>query len=187
MFLGIDTTADSFSVALGPQKGQFAEKNIPGRRHSETLIPTVDLLFRELAVSKNQIKAIGMGVGPGSFTGIRVGLSFGISFAQIMKIPAYGFSSMDLAGKKEHEIILKAYRDRYYYASYDGTGRRKGGFKIITRSQSEYKNAVKLKISAAKIVSETKRLYKEGRSGKWTDIKPVYIMETVYRKKEDKL
>ncbi len=186
IFLGFDTTTDSFSVALADSSLIIAQKTVPGRKHSDKLIPVINNLLKEVSVSPEDITAVGMGTGPGSFTGIRVGLSFGITLAQFLKIPAYGISSMDLAGSEGGDWIMKAHGDRYYTASYGREGRRKGPFKIIGSEAAEKLSAGQVRISAPSLAEETRRLYRSGEKGDWKDIEAIYVMQTVYRKKEDR-
>ncbi len=186
IFLGFDTTTDSFSAALADSSKIIAEKKLPGRQHSDKLIPVIDGLLKEVNAAPEKITAVGMGTGPGSFTGIRVGLSFGITLAQFLDIPAYGISSMDLAGADGGRWILKAHGSNYYLASYDAAGRRTEPFKIINKPDAEKISAQELKISAKAIAEETRRLYAAGESGDWKQVKPIYVMNTVYRKKSER-
>ncbi|MGM0568487.1 MAG: tRNA (adenosine(37)-N6)-threonylcarbamoyltransferase complex dimerization subunit type 1 TsaB [Elusimicrobiota bacterium] len=182
MFLGFDTTGDIFSIAVGKSAEDILETEARSRRRSAMLIPVLDNLLKDAGIEKSGIKAVGMGIGPGSFTGIRVGLSFGITFAQMLNIPAYGISSMDLAGRKYERVISKAYRDKYYLGEYVNK-KRSGPFKIISAARAKKTKAKLLKISGASLVKEVAELYEKKVPGDWKKINPIYTMETVYRKK----
>jgi len=186
IYLGIDTTTDAFSVALG-LNGEIDEERIPGRKHAEKLIPVVDSMIKKAGIVPRDITAVAGGIGPGSFTGIRVGLSFAMTFSQVLDIPVFGISMMDMAGRDTRCPAVRAYRDRYYYAEYSAGGCRLGDFGITGREEMEEMGCCEIKIRAASFFPEVDRLIEKGSSGSWKEIEPVYVMETVYRSKKDDL
>ncbi len=183
IFLGIETTTKVFSVALGDGNVVFAQKKICSRIHSEKLIPEIKTLLKITKSTAYQINAIVVGVGPGSFTGIRMGLSCGITFAQILKIPIYGISSLDISGRNIKKPVLKAYRDKYYFAEYSEEGCRLSDFSIIDYCKKEKIGATLADISAVFLLNEVKKLYEKNIDGNWRRIEPIYVMNTVYEKK----
>ena len=88
--LSIDTTSEYLVLALSKDEG---ENLISGRvikaghNHSEILIPALDELMEKSGVTVESVKKLAVVVGPGSFTGIRIGLTFARTFALAMKIP----------------------------------------------------------------------------------------------------
>lgn len=182
LFLGIETTTEVFSVALGDGTDVFAQNKICERMHSEKLIPEIKKLLEIIESTAGKINAVAVGVGPGSFTGIRIGLSCAITFAQILEIPVYGISSLDIAGRNIKYPVIKAYRDKYYYAEYSKEGHRLSGFSIIDLWRKENIGAVSAVVSAAFLLSEVKKLYKKGIYGDWRRLKPIYVMDTKYKK-----
>ena len=108
MILALDTTTKNFSIAIKDEKtGVIKEIFIPDSEftHSEIIIKNFDTLLKKTKSSIKEIKKIICTLGPGSWTGIRVGLSFARTFAQILKIPIIPVSTLDLlAYKKSREI-----------------------------------------------------------------------------------
>jgi len=103
MILSIDTSTKVFSACLSENKPEFkiiAEKYYDtGLRHSDLLIKSVDRLLKETGTELAQINKVICSTGPGSFTGIRIGLAFSRTLCQALKIPLVGISTLDtLAG-----------------------------------------------------------------------------------------
>jgi len=94
--LGIETSTETGSLALleGGETRARAEIDTH-ERHSARIIPILDRLLAEAGWTVDELEAVGAGLGPGSFTGIRVGLAVarGLSFA--LKIPLKGVSSFE--------------------------------------------------------------------------------------------
>lgn len=64
------------------------------KTHSERLLPLIDALLRESVVEREQLEAVAVAAGPGSFTGIRIGVSTARALAQGLAIPAVGISTL---------------------------------------------------------------------------------------------
>ena len=67
-----------------------------GRRHAETLTPAIEFLCRQTRVELGDIGAVAVDLGPGLFTGLRVGISAAKAFAYARRLPMIGVSSLDL-------------------------------------------------------------------------------------------
>ena len=126
--LGIETSTETGSLALleGGETRARAEIDTH-ERHSARIIPILDRLLAEAGWTVDELEAVGAGLGPGSFTGIRVGLAVarGLSFA--LKIPLKGVSSFEaLARGAEGEgriaVLADARRGRIYLALYEKRG-----------------------------------------------------------------
>lgn len=91
-----------------------AEEN--GRRHLESLVPAVDRLLSENALRPSDLDCVSAVVGPGSFTGIRVGVSAANAFSDALGIPLIEVSSLELAarGKREGVVFVDALRGNRY-------------------------------------------------------------------------
>jgi tRNA threonylcarbamoyladenosine biosynthesis protein TsaB len=95
--LGIDTATTHVSVALGDAgevRGQVSLGG--GRRHAEQLAPAIEYLCREARVELEQLSALAVGIGPGLFTGLRVGVTTAKVMAQALRVPVVGIPSPDL-------------------------------------------------------------------------------------------
>jgi tRNA threonylcarbamoyladenosine biosynthesis protein TsaB len=125
LVLGIDTATPQVSVALGDQGRVLGEVSLlGGRRHAEQLAPAIRYLCDELDVSLSQLAAIAVDVGPGLFTGLRVGVTTAKVMAQALRIPVVGIVSLDLvAYPLRHSnrllvAILDARRREVFCSSY---------------------------------------------------------------------
>ena len=152
-----------------------------GKKHSEMLISAIGNVLEEAEALPRELAAIGVGVGPGSFTGIRVGLSTGMTIAQTAGIKVYGISSLDLAGRNSRHPVIRAFRDKYYYACYDGSGKRQTPFMLIDEQEKEKLGCIPARVSAALIIEAAAQMCEAGVEGDWRRIEPVYVMDTVYR------
>ena len=96
MILGIDTSTIVSSVALIDNNKVLAELNVQHKlTHSEMLMPNIDTLLKLGSVNKGDLTAIAVSIGPGSFTGLRIGLATAKALAYALKIPIVGVSSLE--------------------------------------------------------------------------------------------
>lgn len=95
--LGIDTSGAAGGVALLERDGDgLIERMLaPGLRGSRALMPAVDLLLREAGARRGDLAAVGVATGPGTFTGLRIGLSTAKGLALGLGLPLYGVSSLE--------------------------------------------------------------------------------------------
>ncbi|TPW10710.1 MAG: peptidase M22 family protein, partial [Acidimicrobiaceae bacterium] len=97
LILGIETATEQVSVAIGGHEGVLGMFEVcRGRRHAETLTPAIEFVCRQAEIELAEISVIAVDVGPGLFTGMRVGLAAGKAFAQALRVPMIGMSSLDL-------------------------------------------------------------------------------------------
>ena len=95
--LGIETATQVVSVALGGDAGLLGVVEImQGRRHAEILTPAIEFVCRQAGVDIRDIGAIGVDVGPGLFTGMRVGIATAKAMAQALDVVLVGVSSLDV-------------------------------------------------------------------------------------------
>lgn len=95
--MGIDTTGAWCSAALVDDAGILAKSTQKiGRGHAEMLAGMVQDVLKQADIKPNQIDKISVCTGPGSFTGLRVGLSFAKGFALPHNIPVVGLSSLHI-------------------------------------------------------------------------------------------
>jgi len=99
--LSIDTTSPCGSVALMEDAGLLAEWNSESHRtHSERLLPAVDFLLKSQEMTILDVDAYAVAAGPGSFTGIRIGLSLIKSFALASGKPVAAVSTLEALAVK---------------------------------------------------------------------------------------
>ena len=146
--LSIDTSSSICSVAILEDTKIIKEMhNFSEKEHSETLMPMIDELFKTTNLSLDNIGLIACSVGPGSFTGIRIGIATVKAFADAKNIPIVGVNSLEAMaylgvaqkGDGEFVSILDARNDNVYFAIYK---MKKGQFSI-------YKNPEAMQISEA--------------------------------------
>ncbi len=97
MLLAFDTATPLISVAVHDDNcvlGQIGQV-IDARRHGELLAPTISELLAELRLTPGDLSAIAVGVGPGPFTGLRVGLVSAQTMGLALDIPVYGVGTLD--------------------------------------------------------------------------------------------
>jgi len=97
LILGIETATEQVSVAIGGHEGVLGLVEVcRGRRHAETLAPAIEFVCTQADVRLDEISVVAVDVGPGLFTGMRVGLASAKALAQALRVPMIGMSSLDL-------------------------------------------------------------------------------------------
>lgn len=122
--LAIDTSTSHSSLAVVEDQkilGSFSINQV--RSHSETLVPMLKDLLNYLHLKICEIDGIVIGQGPGSFTGLRIGMTIGKTLAQVEKKPIIGLSTLKAlaAGVESKNLIvplLDARGGRVYYGGY---------------------------------------------------------------------
>ena len=96
MWLGIETSSVVSSVAVMNESQLLGEITIQaGLTHSEQLVPHIQALLEMTRVEKADLKGIVVASGPGSFTGLRIGMGTAKAMAYALHIPLYGVMTMD--------------------------------------------------------------------------------------------
>lgn len=97
LILGIETATEQVGVAIGGHEGVIASFEVArGRRHAEILAPAIEFVCRQADIELAEFGVIAVDVGPGLFTGMRVGLATAKALAQALRIPMIGITSLDL-------------------------------------------------------------------------------------------
>ena len=123
--LAIDTATKVCSVALCRDQEILAEYNISmGMTHSEGLLPQLEQLLQRTRISKEEIELLAVSMGPGSFTGLRIGLATVEAMAYTWKCSLHGVNTLKaLAYNLPLEglvlsPVLDAQKGNYYQAVY---------------------------------------------------------------------
>lgn len=123
--LAIDAATNSGGVALGRNRETVAMlllKTSSG--YSDCLVDSIDFLLRQRCLSVNQIEGLVVSTGPGSFTGVRIGLATVKAWGQALSVPAVGISTLEgLAYRFRHlgthlGVLIDARRQQVYGACY---------------------------------------------------------------------
>jgi tRNA threonylcarbamoyladenosine biosynthesis protein TsaB len=97
LILGIETSTSQVGVAIGGHEGVLAQAHSNrGRRHAETLIPAIDFVRRQARIDLSEISCVAVDLGPGLFTGLRVGVASAKAMAHALRVPMIGLPSLDL-------------------------------------------------------------------------------------------
>lgn len=97
LILGITTSTMQVGCAIGGHEGVLAQVHSSrGKRHAETLVPSIDFLRRQARVELDEIGCVAVDVGPGLFTGLRVGVATAKAMAHALRVPMVGVSGLDL-------------------------------------------------------------------------------------------
>ena len=122
--LAIDTSSKLCSVAILEDTNLIKKLELDnGLTHSETLMPLIKQLLNECKLSLNDIDLLVSDIGPGSFTGIRIGVSTCKAFSDSLNIPCVGVSSLEVLAYniKDDGIIcstIDCKNDNCYFALY---------------------------------------------------------------------
>jgi tRNA threonylcarbamoyladenosine biosynthesis protein TsaB len=123
--LGIDTATRQTSVALGSERGTIAQMALSvGRSHEEIVVPAIEQILRWSDLQLSQVAGISVGIGPGLFTGLRVGVETARTLAQVLAIPIVGLSSLDVLAFPLREArrpigaVLDARRGEVFFGLY---------------------------------------------------------------------
>ena len=125
IILGIETATARVGCALGGVEGVLAEfHSARDRRHAETLAPAIEFICRTAHIEMSEISVVAVDVGPGLFTGLRVGVATAKAMAQALRVPMVGLSSLDLLAYSVRYTdrlivpVIDARRAEVYYATY---------------------------------------------------------------------
>jgi tRNA threonylcarbamoyl adenosine modification protein YeaZ len=111
---------------------------VASNRHGELLAPMIEAVLAEAGAVPGDLAAVGVGLGPGPFTGLRVGIMTAASLGDALGIPVYGVCSLDViaaaAARDGHRfaVLTDARRKQVYWAVYDEAGRRVEGPELAT-------------------------------------------------------
>ena len=125
LVLAIDTATPRVAVAIGDNGRVRGEITLAGeRRHAEQLAPAIAYLCEQTGVRLEQLAALAVGVGPGLFTGLRVGVTTAKVMAQALRVPVVAVPSLDLVAyplrhaRRLVAVVVDARRREVFYARY---------------------------------------------------------------------
>src|SRR5437016_11022211 len=130
LLLGLDTATRRVGVVLATEHGMLGRVELGGTadtappRHAETLAPAIAWCCERCGVELSQLSAVAVGIGPGMFTGLRVGVTTAKVLAQSLRIPMLPVPSLDLIAyplrHARHLVVstIDARRHEIYWAMY---------------------------------------------------------------------
>lgn len=138
--LVFDTSTDMLAVGLAKNDGSMKLRAESGFRHSETLLPTIGRCLSESGLELKDIELIACTSGPGSFTGLRIGMSTAKGLSLALGIPWVGVPTLDCIAfgadvpGRVTVPVLDARKNRVYAALYRD-GRRLSEYLDISIAQ----------------------------------------------------
>jgi tRNA threonylcarbamoyladenosine biosynthesis protein TsaB len=142
VLLAFDTATQLVSVALHDGERVVVElSSDQPMKHGEHLAPLIARSLEEACIVRQDLTAIAVGVGPGPFTGLRVGVVTARTLGFVLDVPVYGVCSLDAVALEvvatgatpgSFLVATDARRKEVYLASYDSDGRRLEG-PVVTK------------------------------------------------------
>lgn len=126
MLLALDTATPAVTVALADGDRLLAERStVDARRHGELLAPAIAAVLAEAGVDRTALTGVAVGVGPGPFTGLRVGLVTARTLGAVLSIPVVGVCTLDVLAlgsglDGEFRVVTDARRREVHWAAYRG-------------------------------------------------------------------
>jgi tRNA threonylcarbamoyladenosine biosynthesis protein TsaB len=125
LVLGIETSTPQVSVAIGSEQGLIASAMVSrGANTNEFLLPAISFCLEESGLGYGNLGGVAIGLGPGLFTGMRVGVATAKALAQSLSVPIVGMASLDLVAydvrhsSKASCVVLDARRSEVFHAFY---------------------------------------------------------------------
>ncbi|MAR14992.1 MAG: tRNA (adenosine(37)-N6)-threonylcarbamoyltransferase complex dimerization subunit type 1 TsaB [Candidatus Marinimicrobia bacterium] len=198
MILSIETSTDICSVSLFKNTRLLSIKENNNREHSSLLALFVEDIFNEVNCKINEIDAVALSIGPGSYTGLRIGLSFtkGLAFS-IGKpiIPVDTIESLsDEINDLNYMVAIHAYSDYYFIQEYKNSIKFNKPFfdKIININYTnniygynlkDCKSSIDIFPSSIKIANIAYKNYNEYKTDNIKLVKPNYIKPIQFKNK----
>jgi tRNA threonylcarbamoyladenosine biosynthesis protein TsaB len=148
VLLAFDTATPAVTVAVHDGTDVRAEStHVDAMRHGELLAPAIADVLDRAGATRTDLTGVAVGVGPGPFTGLRVGLVTARTFGAVLGIPVHGVCTLDvLAAAAEVDgpfvVATDARRKEVYWASYADRLTRVGGPHVAKPADVEVTGAV---------------------------------------------
>jgi tRNA threonylcarbamoyladenosine biosynthesis protein TsaB len=145
LLLGIETSTSRVGVVLASEEGMLARVELGGYadsgppRHAERLVPAIQYCCEQIGTTLDHVSAVAVGIGPGMFTGLRVGVTTAKVLAQTLRVPMIPMPSLDLLAyplRHSRGLVVPAIdarRNEIYYALYltvPGGVQRASGYEV---------------------------------------------------------
>ncbi|MCW2619693.1 MAG: peptidase glycoprotease, partial [Modestobacter sp.] len=133
LVLALDTATPTLVVGLARWSAAagtevLAERAVPsGNRHAELLTPTIRAVLADAGSAMADLDTVVTGLGPGPFTGLRVGVVTAAALGDARNLPVHGVCSLDAIGDGARSVVTDARRKEVHWAVYDAAGQRVAG------------------------------------------------------------
>jgi tRNA threonylcarbamoyladenosine biosynthesis protein TsaB len=125
LVLGLETSTAQSSVCLATERGAVASASLArGQSHGEFLVPAVSFCLERAGVGVRDVNGVAVSLGPGLYTGMRVGIATAQMFAHARGLPVVGLASLDLVAFGVRHVrrlicsVLDARRGELFWAFY---------------------------------------------------------------------
>jgi len=122
--LGIETSTPQTSVAIGTEQEVLAAVQVAGRARQDLVVPALDQMLAWTGLSLSHVGGVAVGLGPGLFTGLRVGVEAAKALAQVLHVPIVAIPSLDVLAfgvrytRRLIAAVIDARRSEVFYAFY---------------------------------------------------------------------
>jgi tRNA threonylcarbamoyl adenosine modification protein YeaZ len=140
LVLALDTATPAITAGVAELTGagvvaRSTRVTSDARQHAELLMPGVQAACADARVTLRELAAVVVGVGPGPFTGLRVGMVTAAALGDALRIPVHGVGTLDAIARDALRaspggpflVVTDARRREVYWAGYDAHGRRVDG------------------------------------------------------------
>ncbi|MGZ4507991.1 MAG: tRNA (adenosine(37)-N6)-threonylcarbamoyltransferase complex dimerization subunit type 1 TsaB [Blastococcus sp.] len=137
LVLALDTATPTLVAGVarwsaGHDVEVLAERAVPsGNRHAELLTPAIQGALADAGVTMADLGAVVTGLGPGPFTGLRVGVVTAAALGDARGLPVVGVCSLDAVGSGARTVVTDARRKEIYWATYADDGARVDGPGVV--------------------------------------------------------
>jgi tRNA threonylcarbamoyl adenosine modification protein YeaZ len=137
LVLALDTATPTLVAGVArwtPSAGAevLAERAVPsGTKHAELLTPAISGVLADAGVGMADVEAVITGLGPGPFTGLRVGVVTAAALGDARGLPVVGVCSLDAVGSGARTVVTDARRKEVYWAAYGADGVRVDGPGVV--------------------------------------------------------
>jgi len=137
LVLALDTATPTLVAGLARWTSDgrievLAERAVPsGTRHAELLTPAVQGALADAGATLADVEVVVTGLGPGPFTGLRVGVVTAAAIADARGLPVVGVCSLDAVGAGARTVVTDARRKEVYWATYAADGTRTQGPAVV--------------------------------------------------------
>lgn len=175
MILCIETSTKAFSLSLYEGMEIASVDFLYDITHSQHIVSTVKQILKVIKKKAVDISEIYAGIGPGSFTGVRVGLTFANTMAQVLDIPLLGISTLDLLAFENQSFynsvipFIRSRKEEVYTAFYENSKKLTG---YIALKKGEFLDFIKG--CKAKYLVSSREDYEEIISGEVSEIKAIF-------------
>lgn len=142
-FLTIDTTKATAYVVAKINNVEYIETIDPTKKHNENLLPTIDLLLTKADAKLSDIDMFGVVTGPGSFTGIRIGISTVKAFCFALNKKAYTITNFEAMSQivDSGVVLIPCTHTSMYYCVIENHGAKEYGVILDTVAQERFKDS----------------------------------------------